>query len=59
PNDRLAVDVLPSLINGGKFQAKYKFVKSYHQVPADEYDPINPTICNLSYYQARELSGMI
>ncbi|CAF4254638.1 unnamed protein product [Rotaria socialis] len=57
PNDRLAVDVLPSLINGGKFQAKYKFVKSYHQVPADEYDPINPTICNLSYYQARELSG--
>jgi hypothetical protein len=59
PNDRLIQNVLPSLINGGKFQAKYKFVKSYHQVSADEYDGINPTICNLSYYQSRTLSGKI
>jgi hypothetical protein len=57
PNDRLSTNVLPSLINGGKFQARYKFVKSYHQVSADEYDGINPTICNLSYYQSRTLSG--
>ncbi len=59
PNDRLKNNVLPSLINGGKFQARYKFVKSYHQVSADEYDGINPTICNLSYYQSRSLFGKI
>lgn len=59
PNDRLSINVLPSLNNGGKFQAKYKFVKSFHQVPADEYDGINPNICNLSYYQSRTLSGKI
>lgn len=59
PNDRLARKVLPSLTNGGKYEAKYKFVKSYHQVPADEYDTLNPTICNLSYYESRGLSGKI
>ncbi|CAF2677508.1 unnamed protein product [Rotaria sp. Silwood2] len=57
PNDRLANNVLPSLINGGKYQARYKFVKSYHQVAADEYDAVNPTICNLSYYELRAVSG--
>jgi hypothetical protein len=57
PNDRLANNVLPSLINGGKFQARYKFVKNYHQVSADEYDGTNPSICNLSYYQSRTLTG--
>ncbi|CAF3642562.1 unnamed protein product [Rotaria sp. Silwood1] len=57
PNDRLANNVLPSLISGGKFQARYKFVKSYHQVTADEYDALNPTICNLSYYESRAVSG--
>ncbi len=57
PTDRLAKNVLPSLVSGGKFQARYKFVKSYHQVPADEYDSTNPTICNLSYYQSRTLAG--
>ncbi|CAF3548948.1 unnamed protein product [Adineta steineri] len=57
PNDRSGNNVLPSIITGGKFQASYKFVKSYHQVSADEYDGINPTICNLSYYQSRTLNG--
>jgi hypothetical protein len=59
PNDRLGNNILPSLIHGGQFQAKYKFVKSYHQVSADEYDGINSTICNLSYYQSRTPSGKI
>ena len=57
PNDRLVDNVLPSLINGGKYQARYKFVKSYHQVPADEYDGINPIACDLSYYQSRTHEG--
>jgi hypothetical protein len=57
PNDYLSDKTLPSLINGGKFQAKYKFVKSYHQVPADEYDGINLNACLFSYYQLRTLSG--
>jgi hypothetical protein len=57
PNDYLSTKALPSLINGGKFQAKYKFVKSYHQVSADEYDGTNPNACNLSYYQARAYTG--
>ena len=57
PNDRLAKNVLPSLINGGKFQARYRFVKSYHQVSADEYDVSNPTSCNLSYFQSHSSMG--
>ncbi len=57
PKDRSVNNVLPSLINGGKFQAKYKFVKSYHQVSADEYDETNLNACNFSYYQSRTLSG--
>lgn len=57
PNDRLNKQVLPSLIKGGRFQGRYKFVKSYHQVSADEYDLINPSICNLSYYQSRSNFG--
>ena len=57
PNDRLDKQVLPSLIQGGKFQGRYKFVKSYHQVSADEYDLANPSICNLSYYQSRSNFG--
>lgn len=57
PNDRLSKHVLPSLLNGGKFQARYKFVRSYHQVSADEYDATNPTACHLSYYQKRTLTG--
>jgi hypothetical protein len=59
PYDRFGKNVLPSLITGGKFQARYKFVKSFHQVSADEYDGINPNICNLSYYQLRTSSGKI
>jgi hypothetical protein len=59
PHDRSGKNVLPSLINGGRFQARYKFVKSYHQVSADEYDGINPNSCNLSYYQSRGSSGKI
>jgi len=57
PNDYSSEKTLPSLNRGGKFQAKYKFVKSYHQVSADGYDSINPNICNLSYYQTRSTSG--
>lgn len=57
PNDYSSEKTLPSLSRGGKFQAKYKFVKSYHQVSADEYDSINPNICNLSYHQTRSTSG--
>jgi hypothetical protein len=53
PNDYLSHQILPSLITGGKFQAKYKFVKSYHHVSADEYDGTNFSACNLSYYQSR------
>lgn len=49
--------VSSSLAIGGRFQARYKFVKSYHQVYADEYDGTTPTACNLSYYQARAMSG--
>lgn len=58
PNDRLSNNVLPVLNSGGTFQARYKFVKSYHQVVADEYDKTNSNICNFSYYQSREVSGM-
>jgi hypothetical protein len=57
PNDYLSDKTLPSLRIGGKFQAKYKFVKSYHQVSADEYDETNLNACNFSYYQSRTLSG--
>ena len=57
PNDRLGQNVLPSLINGGKFQARYRFVKSYHQVSADEYDRSSLTACNLSYYQSHASAG--
>ena len=57
PNDYSSEKTLPSLNRGGKFQAKYKFVKSYHQVSADGYDSVNPNICNLSYYQTRSTSG--
>ena len=59
PNDRLSKTVLPSLNSGGKFQATYKFVKSYYNVFADEYNEINPNICNLSYYHSHSLSGKI
>ena len=57
PNDRLSQNVLPSLITGGKFQARYRFVKSYHQVSADEYDRSSSTACNLSYYQSHASTG--
>jgi hypothetical protein len=57
PNDYLLDKTLPSLINGGKFQGKYKFVKSYHQILADEYDRTNTGACNLSYYQSRTHTG--
>ncbi|UJR30088.1 hypothetical protein I4U23_017629 [Adineta vaga] len=57
PTDRSGTNTFSSLNNGGKFQAKYKFVKSYHQVSADEYDGTNPNICNLSYYQSRTITG--
>ena len=57
PKDRLAQHVLPSLIHGGKFQARYKFVKSYHRVSADEYDATSSVACNLSFYQSRTQTG--
>ncbi|CAF1387450.1 unnamed protein product [Adineta ricciae] len=57
PTDRSGTNVYSSLNSGGKFQARYKFVKSYHQVSADEYDGTNPNTCNLSYYQSRALFG--
>lgn len=57
PNDRFGKVVLPSLNTGGKFQARYKFVKSYHQVSADEFNENNPNICNLSYYHSRTSFG--
>ncbi|CAF3689170.1 unnamed protein product [Rotaria sordida] len=57
PNDRLSEKILPSLNYGGKYHVKYKFVKSYHQVFADEYDRTNPSICNLYYYQLRTYAG--
>ncbi|CAF3720237.1 unnamed protein product [Rotaria socialis] len=57
PIDRLSEKTLPLLNQGGKFQVKYKFVKSYHQVFADEYDRTNSSICNLHYYQSRTNAG--
>lgn len=57
PNDYLSDRSFPSLIEGGRFLAKYKFVKSYHQVTADEYDGSNPSACSFFYYQSRTLSG--
>ncbi len=59
PNDYQSDKTLPSLINGGKFQAKYKFVKSYHQVSADEYDGTNLNACYFTYYQSRTQSGKL
>ncbi len=59
PNDYLSDKTSPSLTNGGRFQAKYKFVKSYHQVSADEYDGTNPSVCHFSYYQSRSQTGKI
>jgi len=59
PNNRLSDNILPSLINGGKFQARYKFIKSYHQSPVDKNDGTNPMDCNLSYYQLRTHNGKI
>ena len=57
PTDYLSDKSLSSLIEGGKFQAKYRFVKSYHQVTADEYDGLNPSACSFFFYQSRTPSG--
>ncbi|UJR16390.1 hypothetical protein I4U23_003293 [Adineta vaga] len=54
PNHRQTSHLLPSLIHGGKFQAKYKFIRSYHQISTD---PTNRTDCSLYYYQSRALNG--
>ncbi|CAF1368779.1 unnamed protein product, partial [Didymodactylos carnosus] len=59
----LKIDYIPvdrntksSLKYGGRFQANYRFIRSYHYVSADEYDS-NPSLCNLSYYQTRSIQG--
>lgn len=57
PNDRLSDKISPLLHQGGKLLLKYKFVKSYHQVFADEYDRTNSSNCNLYYYQSRTSTG--
>ncbi|CAF3455181.1 unnamed protein product [Rotaria sp. Silwood1] len=57
PNDRLSEKILPLLNHGGKFQVRYKFVRTYHQIFADEYDRTNSSICNLYYYQSRTHTG--
>ncbi|CAF1223777.1 unnamed protein product [Adineta ricciae] len=57
PKTRPANNLLPSLVNGGKFQAKYRFIKSYHQLSKNKSQLINTGDCSLFYYQSRALNG--
>ncbi|CAF0891642.1 unnamed protein product [Adineta steineri] len=57
PNNRLTNRISPSLLTGGKYQAKYKFIKSYHQIADDKFHGTSSNDCNLVYYQSRRQSG--